>query len=96
MTKRYRLTLRAEEDVRDIWLYIAADNINAADKLIDCFTELYERLAANPQMGPSQERYRPGLRCFPVGNYIIFYRPIDDGIEVYRVLHGACHLDDLL
>ena len=42
MTKRYRLTLQAEEDVRDIWLYIAADNIEAADKLIDRFTERYD------------------------------------------------------
>ena len=96
MTKRYRLTLRAEEDVRDIWLYIAADNIEAADKLIDRFTERYEQLAANPQMGPAQEQYLRGLRSFPVGNYIVFYRPIEDGIEVYRVLHGARHLGDLL
>jgi toxin ParE1/3/4 len=96
MSKRYRLTVRAEEDVGDIWLYIAADNIDAADKLIDRFTHLYEQLATNPDMGPAQEQYRKDLRCFPVGKYIIFYRPIDDGIEVFRVLHGARHLDDLL
>ena len=96
MSKRYRLTVRAEEDVRDIWLYIATDNIDAADKLIDHLTHLYEQLASNPDMGPSQDKYRKGLRCFPVGNYIIFYRSIDDGIEIYRVLHGARHLDDLL
>jgi toxin ParE1/3/4 len=24
-----------------------------------------------------------------VGNYLIFYRPISDGIEIVRVLHGA-------
>ena len=96
MSRRYRLTVRAEEDVRDIWLYIAADNIDAADKLVDRFTELYEQLATNPEMGPAQEQYRKGLRCFPAGNYVIFYRPIDDGVEVYRVLHGARHLDDLL
>jgi toxin ParE1/3/4 len=96
MTKRYRLTLRAERDVLDIWLYIATDNVSAADKLIDRFTDVYERLADNPGMGTSQDQYRPGLRCFPVGNYIVFYRPSDDGIEIYRVLHGARQLDDLL
>ena len=96
MTKRYRLTRRAEQDVLDIWLYIAADNITAADKLVDRFTEIYERLADNPGIGSSQEQYRPGLRCFPVGNYIVFYRTIDGGIEVYRVLHGARQLEDLL
>ena len=28
-------------------------------------------------------------RSFPLGNHLIFYRPIDDGIELVRVLHGA-------
>jgi plasmid stabilization system protein ParE len=28
--------------------------------------------------------------------YISFYHPIDDGVEVYRVLHGARRLEDLL
>ena len=25
---------------------------------------------------------------FPVREYLIFYRPIDDGVEIVRVLHG--------
>ena len=36
-----------------------------------------------------------GLRSLPLGNYIIFYRPIDDGIEVVRILHGARDLPPL-
>ena len=47
-------------------------------------------------MGSQQDRYRSGLRCFPVGNYLIFYNITDDGIEVFRVLHGARHLEGLL
>ena len=64
--------------------------------VIDRFTEVYERLADNPQMGMRQDQYRLGLRCFPVGNYIIFYSSAADVIEVYRVLHGARQLDDLV
>jgi toxin ParE1/3/4 len=29
-----------------------------------------------------------GIRCIVVGEYLIFYRPIADGIEIMRVLHG--------
>jgi len=29
------------------------------------------------------------VRSFPVGNYVIFYRPHGDGIVVIPVLHGA-------
>lgn len=33
------------------------------------------------------------LRSHPHGNYVIFYRPIGDGIEIVRVLHGARDID---
>lgn len=29
------------------------------------------------------------FRSFPVGNYIIFYRPTDRGSEIIRILHSA-------
>jgi toxin ParE1/3/4 len=34
----------------------------------------------------------PGVRLFPLGSYLIFYRPLNDGIEVARLLHGARHI----
>lgn len=40
-------------------------------------------------MGRKRDELVPNLRSFPVGNYLIFYRPINQGIEVLRVLHGA-------
>ena len=89
-------TPQADTDLFRIWDFIADDNLSAADRLIRKMDETFQLLATNPGMGTKQDQYRPGLRCFPVGNYIIFYRPIDDGIEIYRVLHGARQLDDLL
>jgi toxin ParE1/3/4 len=41
-----------------------------------------------PFMGQARFDLAPGLRMFPVGNYLIFFRPIEGGIEVIRVLHG--------
>jgi len=96
MTKRVRLTEQAEDDVLEIWEYIAADNVSAADRLVDRFTETYEKLARNPGMGVKQEQYRSGLRCFPVGKYIVFYSIGDDDLIIYRVLHGSRRLEDLL
>ena len=40
-------------------------------------------------MGRNRPDLAPELRSFPVDNYIIFYRPISEGIQVIRVLHGA-------
>lgn len=44
-------------------------------------------------MGRSQGRLRPNLRSHPHGSYVIFYRAVEGGIEVVRVLHGARDID---
>jgi toxin ParE1/3/4 len=31
----------------------------------------------------------PGCRSFSVGNYVVFFRPIKNGIEVARIVHGS-------
>ncbi|MCL1466095.1 hypothetical protein LAY41_17040 [Argonema galeatum A003/A1] len=37
-------------------------------------------------MGSSREELSPTLRSLPVDKYLIFYRPIKNGIQVERVL----------
>ena len=85
----------AERDLLDIWLYIADDNLENADHFLDKLEQQCQSLARQPLMGQSQEELAPGLRSFPVGNYLIFYRPIDNGIDVIRVLHGGRYLSAL-
>ena len=83
---------QAENDLLDIWLYIATDSVENADHFLAKLEQQCHSLAGQPQMGHSREELAPELRSFPVDHYLIFYRPIDDGIEVIRVLHGARYL----
>jgi toxin ParE1/3/4 len=46
-------------------------------------------LAEFPGLGRQRDELGPAVRSFPVGNCIIFYLPLADGVEVIRVLHGA-------
>lgn len=85
----YHLSSIAEQDVIGIWLYIARDNIDAADRMVDRFKEVYETISRNPKMGESVEQYRPLLRRFPVDSYVIYYELQNDELTVARVLHGA-------
>jgi toxin ParE1/3/4 len=54
-----------------------------------------------PGMGAMREFSNPahkGIRSWPITdfeNYLIFYRPIDDGIEVVPILHGARDIDQI-
>lgn len=89
-------TRQARSDVLDIWEYIAADNTAAADKLLLRLDEVVRLLAEQPELGSRQDKYRVGLRCMPVGNYLIFYDQVPDAIRVLRILHGARRWEDLI
>ncbi len=88
-------TAKAEEDLIQIWLYIATDNQVVADRIIDQIEEKCQMLSKNPGVGQARPDIAPEMRYLPVGSYLILYREIKDGIEVVRVVHGARHLPDV-
>lgn len=89
MKNSFRVSNRAAADLDDIWLYIAQNNPDAADKFTSVLTSRFSKLAAMPEIGRTREELLSGLRSFPVARHIIFYRPNRDGVEIIRVLHGA-------
>jgi len=82
------LSRLAEQDLLEIWSYIARDNPDAADRFIDLLTEKCELLAESPEIGRRREELSPRLRSFPVGRYVIFYRIAERSIEVARILNS--------
>jgi toxin ParE1/3/4 len=88
-------TARAEEDLIEIWNYIAPDNFAAADRVLDRIETVCERLAENPRMGPARPDLAQGLRYFVSGSYLVIYREAPGGVEIVRVVHGARRLPDL-
>ena len=85
----------AEADLEEIWWYIAQDNPDAADKMLDRIEERCTAVAQFPMMGASREELLPALRSVTIGNYVIFYLPRQDGIEVVRVLPGMRDIEAL-
>lgn len=64
-----------------------------ADAFIDLLHQKFQVLARSPNIGRVRNEITEGLRSFPVGRYVIFYRPAAAGIEIVRVLHGSRDLD---
>jgi toxin ParE1/3/4 len=95
MTKRYTLSAQARQDLKDIKNYIARDNLDRAAAFIKSIGDRFQKLANFPGMGSSYEELAPALRGFPVGNYVIFYRPSETGITIERILSGYRDLDAL-
>ena len=82
------LTPEAEESRIEIWRYVAQDSPDAADRLLGRIDEKCRLYATQPGMGSSRPDLGRDVRCFPVGNFIVIYRPIADGIVVLLVVHG--------
>jgi toxin ParE1/3/4 len=93
--KRAKVAFPAKKDLDDIWLEIAQDKIDAADRFIDFVTDKFPLLASFPKMGRARDDLEPGLRSFPVKNYLILYRLVKTRIEIVRVVHGARDLKAL-
>jgi toxin ParE1/3/4 len=92
----YRLRPQAEADIEAIALYIAGDNPSAAKRWHNDIQLHCQRIGEMPGIGVARPEVRPELRTFPVGNYLILYRQIDEGAEIVRVVHGARQWEDLL
>ena len=94
---RLTKSLLAESDLDNIWLYIAQDNPTAADRLIDKIVGRAWTYAENPSAGRSRDDLIAGLHCFPMDAYVVFYVPIEGGIRLVRIMHGArdVNSDDL-
>jgi toxin ParE1/3/4 len=90
-----QLSPQAGRDLEEIEEYISQDNPDAASQLILAIREKCVILSEQPGIGRNRSDLSPNLRGFPVGNYIIFYRPASQGIEIIRVLHGARDIPEL-
>ncbi|HEX7759460.1 MAG TPA: type II toxin-antitoxin system RelE/ParE family toxin [Caulobacteraceae bacterium] len=82
-------------DIEDIWLYIAADNVNAATRVLDLIEQAEMRLCEFPDLGQARPEVRADLRHWPVGSYLVVYRVTSSRLEIVRVVHGARNLVDL-
>ena len=85
----YRIARAAQGDLDEIWSHIGAFDVRAADHWLDGVERRFKVLAKQAQAGQARPDLAPELRFLPVGNYLIFYRPIENGVEIARVIHGA-------
>jgi toxin ParE1/3/4 len=103
MSKNVHRRLKARQDLVDIFRYYASEaGFRVAQRFFAQAEDTFSRLASMPGMGTCYEHDHAalaGLRYFPLSrfrNYVVFYRPVADGIEIVRVLHGARDVPGIL
>jgi toxin ParE1/3/4 len=89
---RLEISPAANRDLIEIGVYIAqhSGSRERADLFLDSVLDTCERLASHPEMGELRPEFATGqYRSFSVGNYVIYFRSMPNGIRIARVLHGA-------
>lgn len=93
---------KAREDIVEQALYIAEDSPRAANRFLDTVWNTFDLLLATPAMGALRTFDNPaliGVRMWPVKGFdkrLIFYRPVEGGVEIIRVLHATRDIGALL
>lgn len=86
----YILASEAVLDLEDIWDYIAADSVDAADRWIGKLFDAFETLAGSPGIGHKREDLTPNPVLFwTLGAYLIIYRAASRPIEIVAVTQGS-------
>jgi toxin ParE1/3/4 len=87
---------QAREDLFDIYEYLAeqAGEIRA-DAFVVRVEQRLQSIAAHLYASRSRDDLRTGLRSVVIGRYVAFFLPIDDGIELVRLLYGGRDLPSI-
>ena len=91
------ISRRAEEDLRQLWRYIAEDDVSAADRLLLRIDAKLQVLRDFPSLGTSRNDIRPGFRMLVEGNYLLLYDYLekDDLVEVIAIVDARRDLGEL-
>jgi toxin ParE1/3/4 len=89
----YRLSKAAEQDIEDLWVYIATQDPIAADREIGKLLDRLPMLAKFPNMGSDRDMLLPGMKSFPSKPYVIFYILRSTEIEILRIIHQSRNIE---
>ena len=85
----YRLSLRAERDIGDIYRKGAAlFGMERADSYQNGLRRSFDMLAANPRLARERTELKRLVRLHPYQAHMIVYVEHDNGILIVRVLHA--------
>lgn len=75
---------------------IARDSPGAAESVIDRFYDLVRLFTDFPMVGVQRDDLEPGMRLWPVGNYVVLHRVEGRAVTIVRVVWGGRDLTALL
>ncbi|MDO8519298.1 MAG: type II toxin-antitoxin system RelE/ParE family toxin [Deltaproteobacteria bacterium] len=101
MRKKILVLPLALEDLIEQSVFIAQGSQSAALRFLEMADKTFEELAEMPLMGnpaPFQSIHLAGVRRWRIRDFerhLIFYKPLEDSIEIIRVLDSSRDIESL-
>jgi toxin ParE1/3/4 len=102
MKRRIRRTRQVRQDIVDIYAYLHERSPQGAERVASAIERSIKHLLDVPGVGRRWQSPDPrldGMRVTtvtPYRNYLIFFRQSPGGIEIFRVVHGARELEQIV
>jgi toxin ParE1/3/4 len=103
MSHDIRRRRNVRQDLADLFVDLGRTRVSSAHRFLREAEATFQRLARSPGIGARYEPDDPlfeGVRFFPVSRFkkdlVFFYRSLESGIEILRILHGARDIQGLL
>jgi toxin ParE1/3/4 len=93
----HRLAPQARADIDDIayYVFVESGSLETADRLIESIYNRFALLGTYPRAGRQRDDLWPGMRIFPVGDYVVLYRVEGNDVVIDRVVRGSRDLEAL-
>jgi toxin ParE1/3/4 len=91
---KYRVSEIALQDLQQIYSYWSnRAGLQVADRIIDRIAARFWLLGEHPNAGKPAHNLGPGVKCFPAGRHLIYYRVTRRSTEILHIFHSACDQD---
>lgn len=93
----FGISKKALSDLEEIWLYTFKKwSVEQADRYYNLIFDEINYICRNIHAGNSVEHVRKGYRASKVKSHVIFYRALNDTIEIIRILHERMDIENRL
>lgn len=93
----FAITKKAVADLEEIWYYTFEKwSVTQADRYYNLIIDEIKFICKNITAGKSMKHIRKDYCCSKVKSHLIFYRIINDTVEVIRILHERMDIENKL
>jgi toxin ParE1/3/4 len=96
-TLPFVISKKAVSDLEEIWFYTFEKwSKEQADRFYNLIFNEINYICKNVRAGKSMEHVRKGYRATKVKSHLIFYKIVNDTIEIIRILHEQMDIENRL